>query len=117
MQVNAIALPPNIQAICKAVQNSGGRALLVGGYVRDWLLQQPSKDIDIEVYNLHLEELEQVLSAFGEVMTVGRAFGVLRVKGIDVDFSLPRRDSKVARGHTGFTVECDPSLDFAQAAA
>ena len=42
----------------------------------------------------------------------GRAFGVLRVKGIDADFSLPRRDSKRGRGHRGFDVAFDPDLDF-----
>ena len=50
------------------------------------------------------------------MITVGRSFGVLRVKGMDVDFSLPRRDSKVGAGHRGFDVETDPSLDFATAA-
>lgn len=105
-----------IMAICHAIQRAGGKALVVGGYVRDMLLQIPSKDVDIEVYCMSLTQLEEVLSAFGEVMTVGRAFGVLRVRGIDVDFSLPRRDSKVGTGHKGFVVVCDPDLDFASAA-
>ena len=53
----------------------------------------------------------------GEVIAVGRAFGVLRVKGIDCDFSVPRRDSKTGRGHRGFLVESDPNLSMVEAAS
>jgi tRNA nucleotidyltransferase (CCA-adding enzyme) len=107
---------PAILDVARAVAAAGGRALLVGGWVRDRLLGLPSKDWDFEVHGLGLAALEKVLSRFGEVIAVGRAFGVLRVKGLDVDFSLPRRDSKTGRGHRGFLVELDPTLDFAAAA-
>jgi tRNA nucleotidyltransferase (CCA-adding enzyme) len=49
------------------------------------------------------------------VIHVGRAFGVFRVKGLDADFSLPRRDSKVGPGHAGFDVAYDPDMSFAEA--
>ena len=110
------SLPPEIQRIAEAIDQAGGRALLVGGVVRDALLGQPSKDQDIEVHGLPLSELEDVLGGFGEVIAVGRSFGVLRIKGIDCDFSIPRRDNKAGRGHRGFIVELDPDLDFATAA-
>jgi tRNA nucleotidyltransferase (CCA-adding enzyme) len=105
-----------IETIARAIASAGGRALLVGGYVRDLLLGRASKDLDFEVFGLPLESLDRVLGTFGEVIHVGRSFGVLRVKGIDVDFSLPRHDSKVGRGHRGFIVELDPELSFADAA-
>lgn len=104
-----------VRDIAKRIHEAGGRALVVGGYVRDHLLGIDSKDLDVEVYGLPAADLEAVLSEFGQVIAVGRAFGVLRVKGIDVDFALPRRDSKVACGHRGFLVEPDPELDFAEA--
>ena len=37
-------------------------------------------------------------------------------KGLDVDFSLPRIDSKVGAGHRGFDVKTNPDLDFETAA-
>jgi tRNA nucleotidyltransferase (CCA-adding enzyme) len=111
-----IALDEPAPRIAKAIAEAGGRALLVGGRVRDALLEIPSKDIDIEVFGLTLEELEDVLRRFGEITHVGRAFGVLRVKGVDVDFSLPRTDSKVGTGHRGFDVTYDPDMPFADAA-
>ena len=102
--------------IAGRIARAGGRALIVGGYVRDRFLGLDTKDLDIEVHGLEIARLEDVLRSFGEVIAVGRAFGVLRVKGIDIDFSLPRRDSKTGRGHRGFLVELDPTLGYAEAA-
>jgi len=102
--------------VAEAVAREGGRALLVGGYVRDRLLGIESKDLDIEVSGLSFEDLERLLSTLGEVIHVGKAFGVFRVKGLNIDFSLPRRDSKVRPGHTGFDVSYDPGMTFVEAA-
>lgn len=109
-------LDPVILDIARAVERAGGRALLVGGYVRDRLLDLEAKDVDVEVFGLEIDALESVLASFGRVLRVGRSFGVLRLPHLDVDFSLPRRDSKVAPGHRGFAVSCDPRLDFESAA-
>jgi tRNA nucleotidyltransferase (CCA-adding enzyme) len=111
-----LTLPRTLERVCQAITVHGGRALVVGGYVRDHLLGLSPKDVDIEVFDLPGTELEDVLSTFGEVITVGRAFGVYKVKGIDADFSLPRRDNKVALGHRGFEVAVDVGLDFDEAA-
>ena len=93
-----------ISDVARAANAAGGRAVLVGGYVRDRLLGRASKDYDVEIYGLAPDAAADLLSSFGELIQVGRAFGVLRVKGIDADFSLPRRDSKSGRGHRGFDV-------------
>ena len=103
-------------SVAETVAREGGRALVVGGYVRDRLLGIESKDLDIEVFGLSFEDLERLLSTLGEVIHVGKAFGVFRVKSLDIDFSLPRRDSKVRPGHTGFDVAYDPGMSFAEAA-
>ena len=108
-------LDPKCVEVARAVRDAGGRALVVGGWVRDHLLGARSKDVDIEVSGLAVDRLESVLAGFGNVHAVGRAFGVFRVGGIDVDFSLPRRDSKRGPGHRGFDVTPDPSLDFVEA--
>lgn len=115
-EVLKITLEEPLPRIAAAIHEAGGRALLVGGHIRDVLLEIPSKDIDIEVFGLTLGALEKVLAGFGAITHAGRAFGVLRIKGIDVDFSLPRTDSKIAQGHTGFEVAYDPEMTFADAA-
>ncbi len=104
-----------IRDVARAVAAAGGRAVLVGGYVRDRLLGVASKDYDVEIYGLSPDAVADLLADFGELIQVGRAFGVLRIKGLDADFSLPRRDSKSGSGHRGFDITFDPDLDFAQA--
>ncbi len=102
--------------MARALAKAGGRALLVGGYVRDRARGLEAPELDMEIYGLDLPVLERLLARFGEVITIGRAFGVLQVKGLPVDFALPRLDSKTGAGHKGFDVRCDPGLDFATAA-
>ena len=93
--------------------------IIVGGYVRDFFLSRTSKDIDVEVYGLDsYAKLEALLGEFGSVNSVGKSFGIcqLQLAEYTVDFSFPRRDSKVAQGHRGFSVEVDTTLDFQSAA-
>ena len=46
-------------AIARAVRDAGGRALIVGGWVRDRLMGRPSKDIDLEVFGVDAERAER----------------------------------------------------------
>lgn len=100
-------------AIATSVREAGGRALIVGGWVRDRLLDQPSKDIDLEVYGVESGRLRALLERFGSVNTVGESFTVFKVGPLDV--SLPRRESKTGRGHRGFEVIGDPWLPMTEA--
>jgi tRNA nucleotidyltransferase (CCA-adding enzyme) len=100
--------------IAQAVKAASGRALIVGGYVRDRLLGIEAKDLDIEVFGIPADRLPSLLAPFGRVQAVGQSFPVFKVGTIDV--SLPRRESKTGRGHKGFTVHGDPALSFEDAA-
>jgi tRNA nucleotidyltransferase (CCA-adding enzyme) len=106
--------PPLAIAIATAIRDRGGRALIVGGWVRDRLLGRDAKDLDLEVFGIAPEALKPILESFGQVNTVGESFTVYKVGGLDV--SLPRRESKTGRGHKGFRVEGDPSMSFKEAA-
>jgi tRNA nucleotidyltransferase (CCA-adding enzyme) len=97
-----------------AAREAGGRALVVGGWVRDRLLGRTSKDLDIEVFGIAADRLLPLLERLGRVDTVGESFTVYKLENIDV--SLPRRESKTGRGHKGFTVEGDPGLSYREAA-
>ena len=90
-------LPEIATDIARAVRAAGGRAFVVGGWVRDQLMGRESKDIDIEVFGLDVDTLRSVVERFGRVDTVGESFTVFKVAGLDV--SLPRRESKTGRGH------------------
>ncbi len=101
-------------AIADRVHQAGGRALYVGGWVRDRLLGRESKDIDLEVYGIEPDRLRVLLGEIGPVNTVGQSFTVYKVGGIDV--SLPRTESKQGRGHRGFVVTGDPWMPVEEAA-
>lgn len=104
---------PHVHTIVQAIADLGGRALLVGGAVRDLLLGLTIKDLDIEVHGLTLEQLEAVLKKFGPVSLVGKVFGVLRLHGLDIDWSVPRTDAPGRKPK----VTIDPVLSIQQAFA
>jgi tRNA nucleotidyltransferase (CCA-adding enzyme) len=105
---------PLARAVAEAVRADSGRALVVGGFVRDRLLGLEAKDLDIEVFGVPADRLPALLAQFGRVEAVGQSFPVFKVGTIDV--SLPRRESKTGRGHKGFAVHGDPMLSFEDAA-
>jgi tRNA nucleotidyltransferase (CCA-adding enzyme) len=120
-----------ILPLAEGCRARGGRALLVGGAVRDMLLHRygvleggasgpgPAVlDLDVEVHGLPARALEAVLRRLGPVNLVGRAFSVwrTRIDGADVDVSLPRRDSRVGAGHRGIRAVGDPWLGIEEAA-
>lgn len=106
--------PDLVLALAREIQRAGGRALLVGGWVRDQLLGRESKDLDVEVFGVPAPDLRALLERFGRVDTVGESFTVYKLGEIDV--SLPRRESKSGRGHKGFVVAGDPHLSEIEAA-
>src|SRR5262245_59883433 len=106
--------PEIVQAIATAISDHGGRALLVGGCVRDELLGLEPKDYDVEVFGVPADRLRGMLERIGRVETVGESFAVYKVGGVDV--ALPRRESKTGRGHKGFAITGDPDLSIEEAA-
>lgn len=112
-------LPPRLEKLLRETPELR-EAFLVGGCVRDWLLGTPIKDFDLEVFGMDYDRLVRSLSRRGRVDLVGRSFGVVKLTvapGETYDFTLPRRDSKVAPGHKGFEVDFDPTLAPRDAAA
>jgi len=121
-----VDLEQEARRIATTIRDAGGRALCVGGFVRDRLLRLRSpkgasarqvlvtKDLDIEVFGISQESLLPLLRSLGRVEPVGQAFPVYKLGAIDV--ALPRRESKTGRGHKGFTVEGDPAMPFDEAA-
>ena len=108
--------PQKVIDLAIAIRHAGGRALLVGGCVRDLLMGVAPKDWDLEVYGLQPEKLREVLDGFGTVNVVGEAFSVYKLDG-DIDVSIPRRDRKAGKGHRGFVIEGNPEMDPAEAAS
>ena len=97
--------------------------------MRDLLLGIESKDVDLEVYYLEPTRLREVLQSIARVNTVGEQFAVYKLafyesragaqtgeQRIEIDVSIPRRESKSGRGHRGFVITGDPFMSFEEAA-
>ncbi|MCU1267627.1 MAG: cca [Acidobacteria bacterium] len=107
-------IPKKIIDLALAIQSKDGRALLVGGSVRDGLMGREPKDWDLEVYNIEPNQLRLLLDHFGSVNVVGEAFTVYKL-GPDIDISMPRRERKLGRGHRAFLIEWDPMMTIEEA--
>ncbi|MBI4679325.1 MAG: polynucleotide adenylyltransferase [Elusimicrobia bacterium] len=111
------ALARALAKVCRLVKDNEGRALVVGGSVRDALLGLPTKDLDVEVYGLEPARLFDLLKSLFEISLVGQAFGVIKVLSVNMDVSIPRKESKSGLGHKGFDVLSDPSLSVSEASS
>ena len=107
-------LPEKVSSLARAINEAGGRALLVGGCVRDQLMGAQAKDWDLEVYHLDAARLREILDQFGSVNVVGESFTVYKL-GHDLDVSIPRRERKSGRGHKAFVIEGDPEMSVTEA--
>jgi len=87
--------------------NPSASVYLVGGIVRDSFMGRESKDIDIVVSGISLEEIKRVLLPLGKFQEVGKSFQVIKFKphgweGEDIDIATPRKDIKNGPKHTDF---------------
>lgn len=115
-----IDYPNYLNIIFDKLEKNGASCIIIGGYIRDYFLNRASKDIDIEVYNIaSYDKLEEILKEFGSVNSFGKSFGVckLSLNDLEIDFTLPREDSKITSGHTGFDINIKSNLDYISAAS
>lgn len=73
---------------------------LVGGAVRDIILNRETKDYDLVIRNVSKNQLEKFLSKQGKVNLVGKKFGVFKFvpkgwKGTEIDIALPRTEHSI----------------------
>ena len=106
-----------VREVAEVVRKAGGRALLVGGCVRDGLLGGEPKDFDMECFGVSSADLQKALSEKFDLDLVGVSFGVIKLHGYDIDVATPRRETKLGLGHRAFEMECDPSLTIEEASA
>ena len=111
-----LALPT---AVRSAIVDEGGKIYQVGGAVRDDMLGKVSKDLDLLVVGLELENLARLLSRYGKTNLVGKAFGIIKFVPTgateEIDISVPRIDSKsTGKGHKDFEVKLGKGITLTQ---
>ena len=97
---------------------------LVGGAVRDILLDRPTKDFDFVVCGVAAGKLEEFLAERGEVNLVGKSFGIFKFVPASAaagkaagerfeafDIALPRTEiAGMSGGYKDFEIQSDASL-------
>ncbi len=97
----------------KALSEAGGEVFVVGGAVRDALMQKEPKDIDLMVTGLHQDNVSYILNQLpGKVDLTGKDFGVFRYRnrGAEVEIALPRSERSTGDRRVDFDVSVDHSL-------
>ena len=102
--------------VARRVAEQGGRSFYVGGFVRDALLNRENKDVDMEVHGITPRQLEEILDALGQRMTIGESFGIFSLKGHSLDIAMPRKEEARGSGHKDFAVFVDPFIGTEAAA-
>lgn len=113
-------IPDKILTLVERLKQSGGKSYLVGGGVIDLMQGKKIKDWDIEVFGLNYFDIEMCVKFLkgAKADLIGQKFGVVKVsyEGLDIELSIPRRDSKVGPKHQDFDVELIPDLTIREAA-
>lgn len=105
----------NKKFINHLIDQLNGDVYIVGGFVRDFLLKKPNKDIDLIVRKISIKTLINELKKFGKVDVVGESFGVIKLNnnedGLEYDIALPRLEKSTGDGgHKGFEINSDENL-------
>lgn len=96
--------------VAQKVAEAGGRTYYVGGFVRDALLGQDCKDVDIEVHGISPQCLADILDTLGGRISIGESFGIFNLKGHSLDIAMPRKEAARGAGHRDFDIFVDPYI-------
>lgn len=97
-----------VKDIANDFNQMGGCIYFVGGYVRDKILGYDTKDIDVEMYGIEYEKVKEILGKYGKIDLIGESFGVLKIKGLNIDFAFPRKENSIGMGHKNFEITINP---------
>ncbi len=110
-----IILEPKIHEIIDTLHQNDATCYIVGGFLRDKIINRNSYDIDLEIHNISEQKLCKVLNEFGNLKTTN--FGVYMIDNIpNVEFALPRTETKIGKSHTEFEITKYETLDLKTAA-
>ena len=93
----------------RVIREMGGRAYLVGGYVRDLIRGVQAKDKDYSLVGIREEDF---VKRFPKAERVGRSFPVyiVFVDGQACEVAFARREKKSGIGYRGFEMTFTPSI-------
>lgn len=99
----------NILKIAKKIENEGGRLYLVGGAIRDKLLNKKIKDEDYCVVGITSEQFKKL---FPQSFIKGKSFEVFELNG--KEFAMARIEKKTGLGHKQFKITTNKDITIEQ---
>lgn len=87
----------HIKEIAEKIASTNARLYLVGGAVRDYILNKEPYDFDYVVVGMNKDEFEEM---FPKAISRGKAFPVYDIDGNE--FALARKERKTGQGHKEF---------------
>lgn len=94
-----------IKNIAKLIEQNGGRLYLVGGAVRDSILNRPVYDEDYCVTGI---DKNKFIELFPEAISRGKSFQVFNLCG--KEFALARTEKKTGKGHKSFEITTNKNI-------
>jgi len=98
-----------ILEIAQKIKNQGGRLYLVGGALRNKLLNRQVKDEDYCVVGITTEKFKEL---FPKSFQRGKLFEVFELKG--KEFAMARIETKTNAGHKGFEITANKDITIEQ---
>ena len=90
----------SIIEIANKIKENGGTLYLVGGAIRDEIMNRKIHDEDYCVTGIEKEKFEEL---FPNAYKRGKSFGVYDIE--NKEFALARKDKKIGKGHKEFEVQ------------
>lgn len=123
-------VPSEVQKIALGIAGIGGRCFLEGGCVRDGVVKNiyknlnvETKDFDMEVYGVKYEDVMiHLRNTYGSenVQVTGADFGVIRIRipgsNLQLEMGVPRTERKTGGGHKDFETKSVPWIKMIDAA-
>lgn len=112
--------PKNLLDFLRKLENDcDAKAYIVGGAVRDALLERKPYDFDVEVHEVEISDLHNYLKSVGlRFKFAGNQFPVWHcyIENCEFQIALPRSERSTVISHEGFEVTVDPSMGITEAA-
>lgn len=99
----------SIEEIAIKIKNAGGKLYLVGGAVRDEIMERKIGDEDYCVVGINQSKFEEL---FPNAIIRGKDFAVYDIDG--KEFALARKERKTGQGHKQFIIETDENITIEQ---
>lgn len=98
-----------ILEIAQTIENQGGRLYLVGGALRNKLLNRQVKDEDYCVVGITSKQFKEL---FPKSFSRGKSFEVFELNG--KEFAMARTETKIGIGHKGFEITANKNITIEQ---